>query len=336
MNRVLWGSLALLVTVSGCEEGDDPGVEAIDYAQQERDAVCDYRVRCGFSTDRDSCLGSVERSRATVQAIGGIESERVAYDPQAALAYIELLGEAGCEATLANTRELEAAKAEVLVGSIAAGDSCFADPECGGENAICDRTGCGGGQICCEGTCADLQTLSLGAACPLFPVDVDRLTAFCEDTAYCAPPPDDGSGEPQPMGTCQPRADNGEPCDRNEGCLDSQRCAMDQCFVLSTAGEACNPTLSSGSCVEANQVCDMASSTCVDAPGDGQPCVFDECMPYATCIEQVCVRRPTLGEPCEGAPQCQGNLECRDNVCELEAIVFVCLEGEPPPPPEGE
>ena len=335
MNRVLWGSLALLVTVAGCGEEDDPGVEAIDYAQQERDAICDYRVRCGFSTDRDACLGSVERSRATIQAIGGIDSERVDYDRKAALAYVELLEEAGCEATIANGRALEAARAEVLQGSVAAGDSCFADTECAGERALCDQTGCGG-QICCEGTCAEIQTLSLGSACPLFPIDADRLTAFCEDTAYCAPPPDDGSGEPPAMGTCQPRADNGEPCDRNEACLDGQRCAMDQCFVLSTAGQPCNPTLTTGSCVEANQVCDMASSTCVDAPGDGQPCVFGQCMPYASCVEDVCVRRPVQGESCEGTPPCQGDLQCRDNICALETVVFVCLEGEPPPPPEGE
>lgn len=322
--------------MSGCEEDSEPGIDATEFAQAQREALCDYQVRCGFSSSRDACLDAVERDRGTIQAIGGIAIERVEYDPQAALAYVELLEEIGCEATIANRREVETAWAEVLVGTVAAGDGCFADAECAGEGAICDQTGCGGGQVCCEGTCAEVQTLSLGAACPLFPVDTDRLTAFCEDTAYCAPPADDGSGEPPTMGTCQPRGDNGAVCDRNEACLDGQRCDSGSCFVLSAAGEQCNPTLSSGSCVDHNQVCDMGSSTCVDAPGNGEPCVFGRCMQYAVCVEEVCVARPGLGESCEGTPPCQGDLQCRDGVCEDEPVVFVCLEGEPPPPPEGE
>ncbi len=332
VNRVLWGGLAFLITLAGCEESGDEGVDSIDYAQEERQAICDYRVRCGFSPDRDTCLASVERDRDTIQALGGVDTERVRYDSKAAQAYLDLLGEIGCEATIANGRALEEAAAEVLVGTVPNGESCFADQECEGARAICDQTGCGG-QICCEGSCTNVETLSLGAACPLFPVDTDRLTAFCEDTAYCAPPPDDGSGEPQAMGTCQPRADNGESCDRNEACLDGQRCAMGQCFVLSASGQQCNSTLDTGSCVDINQVCDMGSGTCADAPGDGQPCVFGRCQPYAQCVEDVCVRRPGLGEACEGTPPCQGDLECRDGVCQLETVVFVCIEGEPPPPP---
>jgi len=334
VNRVLWGSLVALALV-GCQEEDDPGIDAVDYAQAEREAMCDYRVRCGLSTDRDACMASVERDRSIVQAVGGIEAGRVDYDAQAAVDYIALLEELGCEGTIANAREAQEAAAAVLVGQVPAGESCFADTECAGDNSICDQTGCGG-QTCCEGTCTEVQTLPLGSACPLFAVDTDRVTAFCEDTAYCAPPPDDGSGEPAQMGTCQPRADNGEPCDRNEACLDGQRCAMGQCFLLSNSGQQCNPTLDTGSCIDFNQVCDMGSSTCVDAPGEGQPCVFGQCMPYAQCVEDVCVRRPGQGESCEGTPPCQGDLQCRDGICDLEPVVFVCLEGEPPPPPEGE
>lgn len=323
----------MVLVLAGCEEDDDPGIDATDYAQREREALCDYRVRCGFSFDRDSCLGSVERDRATVQAIGGIDAERVEYDPQAALAYVELLETVGCESTLAVGRKVQDAEAAVIDGQVPAGDPCFADSECAGVGSICDQTGCGG-QICCVGTCTEVETLPLGSACPLFAVDRDRLTAFCEDTAYCAPPPDDGNGEPPQMGTCQPRSDSGGSCERNDACLDGQRCAMGMCFKLSDAGQPCNPALDSGSCVNLNQVCDMGSGTCIDAPGDGQPCVFGQCQPFAQCVEDVCVLRPRAGESCEGTPPCQGDLQCRDGICELEPVVFVCVEGEPPPPPE--
>lgn len=324
----------MILALCGCYEDDPPGIDATDYAQQERDAVCDYRVRCGFSVDRDACLASIERDRATVQALGGLDTDRVDYDPQAAIEYIDLLEEIDCEATIANARELEAAAAAVLEGQVEPGESCFADTECSGERAICDQTGCGGGQVCCEGVCTEVQTLSLGAACPLQAVDRDRIIDFCDDTAYCAPPPDDGEGDPPTLGTCQPRADNGEPCDRDAACLDGQRCAMGQCFVLSSADQQCNPMLDSGSCIGLDKVCDMASGTCLDAPGDGQPCVLGRCMPYAQCVEDVCVRRPGAGESCEDTPPCQGDLQCRDGICELESVVFVCIEGEPPPPPE--
>ena len=337
MNRVHWGlSLVFVFAIAACEEREETGIDAVDYAQAEREALCDYRVRCGFSFDRDSCLASIERDRGILQALGGIESERAEYDGTAAAAYIELLETLGCEATIANTREAQEAAAAVIQGQVPIGDSCFADLECEGDRSICDRTGCGGGDICCEGTCTEVQTLPLGGACPLFPVDQDRITAFCEDTAYCAPPPDDGSGEAPAMGTCQPRVDAGEPCDRSEACLDGQRCAMGQCFVLAAADEQCNPALDSGSCVDFDKVCDMGSNTCVDAPGDGEPCVFGRCMQFAQCVEDVCVLRPRAGESCENTPPCQGDLQCRDGICQLEPVVFVCIEGAPPPPPEGE
>ncbi len=330
--------IAVASLLTGCPEDEDSGLDSADFARQERNARCDYLVRCGFATDRDSCRAAHDISRTFVQAIGSVEFEKVEYDSQAAQDYVDLLGEISCADTLATRRELQAARAAALEGLVAPGDECFADDECSGERALCDQTNCGG-QTCCVGTCTRVEALALGAQCPLIPTG-DRITAFCEDTAYCSPPPDDGSGEPPMFGTCQPRGDNGSPCDRNDACLDGQRCdpagESSQCYLLSSAGEPCNPTLQNGSCVEFDQVCDMASSTCVDAPGDGQPCVFGRCQPYASCVEDVCRRRPGLGEACDGGLQCQGDLFCQDGFCASDSVVFVCVAGEPPPPPEGD
>ncbi|MEM6291298.1 MAG: EB domain-containing protein [Myxococcota bacterium] len=333
--RLLALTLALLVSPAGCDQEEDPGIESFDFAKEERSARCDYLVRCGFAPDRDSCIGAFEIDRGYIQAIGGIALERVEYNPQAALAYVDLLEEIGCEETIENGRLIEEAQAAAVIGLIEDGDACFADQECAGERSICDQTGCPNNQACCTGVCTEVRELGLGSECPLQP-EGDRITAFCEDTAYCAPPATEDGAEPPTTGTCQPRVDASEACERNEQCLDGQRCAMGQCFTLSPSGETCNPTLQSGSCIDVNQVCDMGSSTCVDAPGDGQACVFGRCQPYAQCVEDVCVRRPGLGESCENTPPCQGNLQCRDNVCVDDPVVFVCVEGEPPPPPEPE
>lgn len=330
--------LALVFLSTACSEEETPSLDSADFVAEERDARCAYLVRCGFATDRDSCRAAHDVSRGFVQAIGAIEFDRVEYDGEAALAYVDLLRDLACDQTLAVAAEVREARAAALEGLVERGESCFADDECTGARGICDQTGCGN-QTCCEGTCARVEQLGLGDQCPLIPVG-DRLTGACEDTAYCAPPPDDGSGEPPMFGSCQPRGDNGAFCDRNEACLDGQRCDPagegSQCYLLSSKGEPCNPVLQNGSCVEVNQVCDMASATCVDAPGDGQPCVFGRCQPVAACVEEVCRRRPGLGESCENTPPCQGDLFCQDGVCNSSSVVFVCVDGDPPPPPEGD
>jgi hypothetical protein len=333
-----WRPLAAVVLgcllAPACDEAEAPVVESADLRADELDARCEYLVRCGFMPDRDTCFASETYDQGLVQALGGTSFDRAGYDPELAAKWLDTLRNLGCEATVENVRLIADAREPVFAGRIDPGGSCFADEECTGE-AVCDRAACPGDQLCCTGECVEWRVLTVGETCPVAQDGV-RITAGCEDSAYCQLPPDDGSGMPPTQGTCAARSDNGLPCDAINGCLDGQRCNLggsNNCYKLSESGEMCNADLPQGSCLAVNEVCSPSSSECVAAPEPGQACVFGQCAPWALCQEEMCVARLRAGEACDGSIPCLGDLWCRDNVCQLATTVLVCIEGDPPPPP---
>ena len=316
---------------SACDTTEEPEVESADLRGEELDARCEYLVRCGFMPDRDTCLASQDPDEGLVQAVGATSFDRVGYDTEAAAIWLDTLRNLSCENTVANARAIEDARAAVFAGRIETNGACFSDEECAGE-AICERSACPGNQVCCTGECLPVRTLTVGETCPL-PQDGVRMRAFCEDTAYCQVPPDDGSENPPTEGTCVARVDNGLPCDALGGCLDGQRCDLGgsgNCYRLSASGDMCNPDLQRGSCLSVNEVC---NGQCVAAPGPGEACVQGQCAGYATCMEDTCVALLRQGEACDGSVPCLGDLACRNDVCTPQDIVLVCVDGSPPPPP---
>jgi hypothetical protein len=326
-----------LLLMPACDEEEAPEVESADLREQELDARCEYLVRCGYMPDRDTCMSSQGYDQSLVQALGGTSFDRAGYDAEQASKWLDTLRNLGCEGTAENVRAYADARAPVFAGRIEVGGSCFADDECI-DDAVCDRAACPGDQLCCTGECVEQRVLSVGERCPL-QADGARLTAACEDIAYCQLPPDDGSGMPPTEGTCQVRADNGLPCDQVDGCLDGQRCdqgGSNECYKLSASGEMCNPGLQRGSCIAVNEVC-SSSSECVLAPEPGQACVFGRCAGWAFCqndgMTETCVGLLRAGEACDGTVPCLGDLRCQDGTCQLTSTLLVCVEGEPPPPP---
>lgn len=329
-----WPALAILGCLLGpaCDEAEAPQVQSADLRDDELDARCEYLVRCGFMPDRDTCFASQTYDAGVVQALGGTTFDRAGYDPELAATWLDTLRNLGCEATVENARLYADARAPVFAGRIESGGSCFADEECIGD-AVCDRAACPQDQLCCTGECVGWRVLGVGERCPL-PQDGVRITAACEDLAYCQVPPDDGSGMPPTQGTCVSRADNGLPCDAVDGCLDGQRCNIggsNNCYQLSASGEMCNPGLQQGSCIAINEVCSPSSSECVSAPRPNEACVQGRCAPWALCQDDVCIARLRAGEACDGSIPCLGDLRCQDNVCRLASTLLVCIEGDPPP-----
>jgi hypothetical protein len=324
------GGLALV----GCDEEGSSEPTGRDLRADEIDARCEYLVRCGFYPDRDQCITSEGPDTGLLQALGAEAFGRVEYDYEAVEAYIDTLRGLSCDDTLSNAQLIADARAAAFSGKIEIGGDCFADLECEGE-AVCDRNACNPGQLCCTGSCVAITTLAIGDSCPLT-TDGPRITSFCGDDAYCAPPPDDGGGMPAAAGTCTLRGTNGDPCDYVDACGDGQRCdtgGSNTCYRLSGSGEMCNPMLQRGSCLGINETCDPGSSTCQVAPGPGQACPDGRCAGYAFCDDMgMCVGRPGLGESCDVGP-CLGDLFCQDNVCSRNDVINVCIEGEPPPPP---
>lgn len=327
--------VAPLVLSLACEEqGDDLG--ASNLRRQELLARCDFLVRCGFAPDHDSCRAAAGPDWGLVQALGVSNLGRVEYDAEAAQIYIDTLSERSCEATEESAREIANLREDMLVGKVDVGEGCFASEECVGD-AVCDLWACPGDQVCCTGRCVARRILGVGSECPL--ADTPELYySQCAEESFCRPPPDDGSGEPPVAGVCAPRVDNGQPCIVNGECLDGQRCDIggtNACYKLSAAGEPCNPLLTQGACIDFDRVCDPASSTCIPKPGPGAPCLSDQCIGFAVCLDGNCVARPRWGEPCDGSVPCLGDLFCNaDGWCEGTTVVFACLSGDDPPPPE--
>lgn len=325
---------APLLAFPACEEPEEE-INAGNLKRQEVRARCEFLVRCGFAPDQGSCEAAAGPDWGLVQAVGVSNLGRVEYDPKAAQVYVEALSQRTCSSTEESAREITNLRADIFVGKIEVGDVCFASEECVGD-AVCDTWACPGEQVCCTGRCVAKRVLATGDTCPL--ADSPELYyTECPLGTFCRPPPDDGSGVPPLAGICSPRVDNGQPCVSNGECLDGQRCGNGQCYKLSTAADPCNPMLQAGSCVDFNQACDPASSTCATAPGPGAACAQDQCIRLAVCIDGLCVARPRLGEPCDGSVPCLGDLYCGgDGFCEGTTVVFACLEGEDPPPPMGD
>jgi hypothetical protein len=324
------------LSLAGCEEaGDELGSD--DFRAEEKDARCDYFVRCGIMPDRAACDAAVAQDPGTIQALGAVPFGRVDYDAIAAQEYLDLLSEASCDGTLALARELEDARKAVFSGNVSMGNPCWTDEECAGGDAVCDTLACdGAGQLCCHGTCKPFRVLAIGDNCPLNSDETDFRG--CSDDAYCAPPADDGSGEPPMLGICTPRADNGMPCEAVDGCQDGLRCNVGDsgtCYQLSGSGGECNPNLGNGSCIRIDEVCGPGMRRCVDAPGPGQPCIQGRCQLHAICQDDTCRARPRAGQPCDGSIPCLGDLNCQDGTCQRSGVSLVCVSGEPPPPMMG-
>lgn len=325
---------APLLFCLACEEQVDD-LDASELRRQELLARCDFLVRCGFAPDHESCRAAEGPDWGLVQALGVSNLDRVEYDAKAAQAYVDALRERSCEGLEEHVRELEKLREEMFVGQVDIGEACFASEECVGD-AVCDLWACPDNQVCCTGRCVERRVLGVGSECPL--ADGPELYyTECEVGSFCRPPPDDESGEPPATGVCAPRVDNGQPCIGNDECAEGQRCdrgGSNTCYMLSASGDPCNPLLSQGACLDIDHVCDPGSSTCVRAPGPGAPCISDRCIGFAVCVEGTCVARPRWGEPCDGSIPCLGDLFCNDGWCDDIDVVFACLSGEDPPPPD--
>ncbi len=184
---------------------------------------------------------------------------------------------------------------------VATGEDCSFSQVC--EIGWCDsfdlRCGIAAGhncrfmtQYCREGYC-DSDTglctvpLSNGSACTL---DSACASGFCaRDSMTCAV-------------DARPLAD-GEACTSNSDCA-SQTCS-NTCYTPCSDVDEC----------EAGEYCDWQSQRCQPLLGDGSSCESDEDCESGYCnSEDVCMDKPSIGEPCSGFSDCYPFGYC-DGVC---------------------
>lgn len=336
MNRVLalprlpfLSALALAFAAaasSGACGGDDvapagPGPVPIDaFSAEYQGASCDYAVRCGLMPDRAACLTLDRIDEPMLQLISNAVFGDVSYNPTQARACVEAIRARSCDELLSVARQVEGACRGVFTGSVAAGGPCLVAGECAGES-ICDRTACEGtGDACCLGVCAPTPAA--------VPVGGDCTEAPCVDEAYCDYSEGQGGmggGSGGPTGTCVLRVENGQDCTDSNGCKDGQRCGEGKCYILSTEGGQCNPSLDDA-CRSINNFCD-AGGKCAKLPKPGEPCTpGGRCAGYAFCDGTTCRMRPLEGEACTAdGPRCLGDLRCETDVCVAPGTPRVCV-----------
>ncbi|MDQ3034715.1 MAG: hypothetical protein M3Y87_20055 [Myxococcota bacterium] len=133
---------------------------------------------------------------------------------------------------------------------------------------------CAGGLTCIDGACAAARRA--GEPCTYLE---------CADDLVCF-------GDPA---TCQPPPGEGEPCARSSLCASGLHCAGEVCVRDRPAGARCDSFEDpcEGACVRDR----TGGLTCVDAPGEGDPCGEHE--------------------DCPAGLQCAGELRCVPTLCEL-------------------
>jgi hypothetical protein len=287
-----------------------------DYEATERDAYCEYFVRCGAIEDLATCrkLELDLRTGFTANERAAVAAGKVDYDGDAARRCLAGLADRSCDLTSKSYRVSAAPCAEILTGTLHDGEACGYGGEC--ISRQCEAAPCG--MACCIGAC-------VGDA-PPGPAAIDESceAAACGDDAYCDPDTKIcvalkgrdqfcGSGaqcryglDCSQGGACTALPTLGQSCTgpcRDEGTI----CANGTCVKLALAGEACGP---GAPCSRAYR-CD---STRHCSPGlelgaecaVGQRCADDDafCDVPDGAVSGHCALPKLDGQPCTNDPQC--------------------------------
>lgn len=125
----------------------------------------------------------------------------------------------------------------------------------------------------------------------------------------------------------------GQPCMPGDQCAYGTVCTSLEldgaatCTDLPAVGETC---LGTADLCDVDAYCNQADKTCALLPAAGAACAPQasvlgrRCNVDATCTDEMCVRSPAAGEPCQG--ECQSGSSCVANVCQIERP-FACIVG---------
>jgi hypothetical protein len=279
VSRALAASI-LLVMACG---GDSVSLDA--YPEALNDAVCDFLVKCGQAKDHAACraanLGFENRLNAS--QLDAIQRGRAKYNSGKAQDCLDGIAGRSCDTTSQAYRELPAACAEAITGTLGDGEKCAVDEECGSQ--VCDVPSCDA--ACCLGTCFGATVAArakVGESCEV---------ADCEASAYC----DSVST------TCVAVKGAGASCQGSDECSFGLDCILPagMCGSLPTLGESCT-----SSCRDLGTTCNAASHTCVKVALENEACSnSSDCAQLYVCsTSKRCVRGVALGDPCTRGQRC--------------------------------
>ena len=325
-----FGLLAAAMAVTGgCSSAEPLSVDAFIRAIGRLN--CEVNARCGSisRSSEASCEAALETSLEHYPGpylpAEAIAAGRVRFDGDAARRCLDAIESVTCG--FDGLEALTEACADVAVGLVAVGGTCFSPGECV-EGAWCDQ-----GELNpagCEGTCVEYA--ATGDPCDLY--------RPCSDADYCL----------HATARCTPRAGLDEPCLRNEPCRVDLHCighrdaeewetpptpeVAGTCRPRGASGDPCIEYLIGTSC-QPDLYCDESGErpVCAHRKGTGEACQdYDTCGDGLTCMGWKAEGRETAsgtagkcapfldeGEPCDPSamvPGCPGRTLCNGGRCE--------------------
>ncbi|MEZ4382940.1 MAG: hypothetical protein R3A79_16560 [Nannocystaceae bacterium] len=285
------------------------------------DAYCERAIECGEFDDADLCARyygieqDFENWWLTADVRRSLDSGVTIYNGEAAYACVEAVRAASCLPLGFERALYEDACAEIFEGTLADGELCWADAQCGSLACDIDYFACD--QACCAGTCTPTPRAVLGEPCP---------AGYCVDDSICG---DDL--------VCVPRQGIGAGCVDDYECADDLTCLGDTCTIprefgqlclgeacgdigltcdttrntcvgVLYAGALCNPDVD---LCGAGLHCDPNTNTCRGGPGVGGACVYDcddaslYCDGAGLGIDGTCRQLKADGAPCFYGFECQ-------------------------------
>lgn len=268
----------------------DSGISFGEFADEERDARCDYYVRCGSFSTASQCRYYLDAFRVdNKNLVAAVDAGKIRYDEGAAESCVTALRELSCDTTEQTAEEL-APCADVYTGTGQQGASCAFDGECASDRCVVPDCQ----EACCLGTCEPPRVLpGLGEQC----------VGLCEGDLYCGV--DD---------RCHAPASEGEPCSVTGPCGAGLYCrdSTRVCTVLPQRGEYCDLV-----CAQESDLC-SSDGVCVKAGVADDPCSTDaDCSRFYRCdIERErCAPRPGPTGSVNGTP-CSGSSDCVSRYCD--------------------
>jgi len=337
------------------------GVSLADFSDQLTTAECTFDVRCRVFSDLSLCrqgyanghigtafftTGFLEGfdpdpaiGRPDFNSVGAIvaaaQAGKARYDGAAARGCLDAVKGLACGPGLNAPALLSGACGSVFTGTLADGDRCISDLQCGTHSycAVADNTSCDGTCTPATPACNSDRQCASGQAC-------DQAMPTSTSLGTCAPAvPPGAAGQPCgtsgrcqtglvcAAGTCVALAQAGAPCAGGnpfQACAAGLVCATSQtCMAPAMKGETCQDRLQCGG-MFSSIICDDTSQTCVDWAAGG-PCSGDGCPYTAFCDKTSFICKPDLpaGSSCRmNLDQCALGSFCAST--DLSASTGVC------------
>ncbi|HTR55756.1 MAG TPA: hypothetical protein VMJ10_34000 [Kofleriaceae bacterium] len=303
--------LVVVATVVAC--GGSSSVALDELAAQVQSAWCKNQVECQYYPDVATCNAAYEANDDYYRTmVAAVTAKRATYDEGLGGDCVTEIENQGCAFTGFQAAANDPCIA-MFKGKVAAGGSCFEQPECA-DQGTCNYTDdtCDPSTACCTGSCVAASAKApIGATC--------STTADCVTGTYC--------GFTSMTCTALATTEN-TACDGFDGCANPMLCNYDfttntftNCYTPAARNAACNPNLFIP-CADDRDYCDTTTMTCTQNVAQGAGCQGSngaQCVGFDECVNAFCAARPSVQQACTvqqtGFSDCLGTLACTNSTC---------------------